>query len=316
MTPRPGPPGEGRVSGVRLKRTVDAAQLLMRGKLRRVERHWERSKRNGCEPRRDSEHGPSGSSEPTGKVSRRKRHGSALGCDRTATRSPVPSPASADGEVRPAARLERPETWRTPGSAAGCNKPAKCQVEQTVEVGRNGKDGTCSGRGSPGPKVAPRRQADSFGKTHGGSSSEQRRHREWTPGAHVDGGAIFDNPMRGVRRPHGRETSGREARRRAHHGRRTAQAGLSLRRRSEVHEGRAVWSTRPQGAREREVPRSPASSSHTKSMEGQGGRVEKANDPRPAHALATPRCDPGRSGEEVNDPEGHADSREAAKAHG
>jgi hypothetical protein len=44
--------------------------------------------------------------------------------------------------------------------------------------------------------------------------------------------------------------------------------------------------------------------------------VEKANDPRPAHALATPRCGPGRSGEEVNDPEGHVNSREAAKAHG
>jgi hypothetical protein len=44
--------------------------------------------------------------------------------------------------------------------------------------------------------------------------------------------------------------------------------------------------------------------------------VEKANDPRPAHALATPRCDPGRSGEEVNDPEDPANSLEAAKAYG
>lgn len=53
-----------------------------------------------------------------------------------------------------------------------------------------------------------------------------------------------------------------------------------------------------------------------KPMEGQGGRVEKANDPQPAHALATPRCGPGRSGEEVNDPEGPANSREAAEAFG
>jgi len=54
----------------------------------------------------------------------------------------------------------------------------------------------------------------------------------------------------------------------------------------------------------------------SKSVEGQGGHVEKANDPRPAHALATPRCGPGRSGEEVNDPEGPTNSREAAEAYG
>jgi hypothetical protein len=44
--------------------------------------------------------------------------------------------------------------------------------------------------------------------------------------------------------------------------------------------------------------------------------VEKANDPQPARALATPCCGPGRSGEEVNSPEGPANSREAAEALG
>ena len=44
-TPEPGSPGDGREPGVRLKCTVDAAQLLTREKLRRVERHWERSQR-------------------------------------------------------------------------------------------------------------------------------------------------------------------------------------------------------------------------------------------------------------------------------
>jgi hypothetical protein len=34
------------------------------------------------------------------------------------------------------------ETWRTPGPAAGCNKPAKPCAEQTAEVVRNDKGGT------------------------------------------------------------------------------------------------------------------------------------------------------------------------------
>jgi hypothetical protein len=51
-----------------------------------------------------------------------------------------------------------------------------------------------------------------------------------------------------------------------------------------------------------------------KAKEGQEGRVEKANDPQPARALATPCCGSGRSGEEVYSPEGPANSREAAKA--
>jgi len=56
----------------------------------------------------------------------------------------------------------RPETWRTPWPAAGCNKPAECRrvlllagglaAEQTVEAGRNGRDGTSRGLGRPRPK--------------------------------------------------------------------------------------------------------------------------------------------------------------------
>jgi hypothetical protein len=39
-------------------------------------------------------------------------------------------------------------TRRTPGSAAGCNKPALQQVEQTVEVASNHEDGTGRRRGA------------------------------------------------------------------------------------------------------------------------------------------------------------------------
>jgi len=47
-----------------------------------------------------------------------------------------------------------PETRRTPWSAAGRKKPATCSAEQTVEVGRNDKDGTSPEIGISGPKVA------------------------------------------------------------------------------------------------------------------------------------------------------------------
>jgi hypothetical protein len=40
------------------------------------------------------------------------------------------------------------ETRRTPGSAAGCNKPASAPEEEAVEVVRNHEDGTC-GEGGP-----------------------------------------------------------------------------------------------------------------------------------------------------------------------
>ena len=56
----------------------------------------------------------------------------------------------ASGERRVSAKVDpRRETGRTPGSAAGCNKPAKPCAEQAAEVGRNDKGGTCSGVATP-----------------------------------------------------------------------------------------------------------------------------------------------------------------------
>jgi hypothetical protein len=187
-TPEPGPPGDGRRSGVRLKGAVDAEQLLAREKLRRVERHRERSTRHEREPRRAA--GPAlRGRDGDAATSAKGRQGTHLRERTGSDRTPRPLSASAKNRVRHAGRLGRPETWRTPGSAAGRNKPAKCQVEQTVEAGRNGKGGTSPGGGIPGPKVAPRRRATSLGKHASGSSPEQRDHREWTPGTQVDGGA-------------------------------------------------------------------------------------------------------------------------------
>ena len=45
------------------------------------------------------------------------------------------------------------ETGRTPGSEAGCNKPAVLEREQTVEVVRNGEDGTSEVGGTTSPKA-------------------------------------------------------------------------------------------------------------------------------------------------------------------
>ena len=68
-------------------------------------------------------------------------------------------------------RARESETWRTPWSAAGCNKPADRRTsgssdllaaEETAGAGRNGKSGTCEGLGSPEPK------------------SRRRPGREWT----------------------------------------------------------------------------------------------------------------------------------------
>jgi hypothetical protein len=80
------------------------------------------------------------------------------------------TPAAADGPLRRAGHRARgplssregprdadigPETWRTPWSAAGCNKPATGPAEQTAEAGRNGKGGTSSKGGNFEPKVVP-----------------------------------------------------------------------------------------------------------------------------------------------------------------
>ena len=48
--------------------------------------------------------------------------------------------------------MKSPETGRTPGSEAGCNKPAGLEREKAVEVVRNGEDGTCGVIGMALPK--------------------------------------------------------------------------------------------------------------------------------------------------------------------
>jgi hypothetical protein len=125
-TPEPGPPGNGRRSGVRLKSTVDAEQLLTREKLRRVERHWERSKRDEREPRRQCEQGPPGSGEPGDMVGGRNLEGSPLGVQPEGDRKPRHSPALAGGRVR------RRETTRTTGNMA--NPRIGSRVQQTCKV--------------------------------------------------------------------------------------------------------------------------------------------------------------------------------------
>ena len=44
------------------------------------------------------------------------------------------------------------ETYGTPGSAAGCNKPANLVAEQTDEVVRNGEVGAGRGSSTSAPK--------------------------------------------------------------------------------------------------------------------------------------------------------------------
>jgi hypothetical protein len=55
---------------------------------------------------------------------------------------------------------------------------------------------------------------------------------------------------------------------------------------------------------------------HPNLTQDQGGPAEKANYPQPIRLLATPRCGFGHSGEDVKDPEGPANSREAVSAFG
>jgi len=79
-----------------------------------------------------------------------------------------------------------PETWRTPWSAAGCNRPARHCAEKTVEAGRNGKGGTSSGPGGPEPKAdVPRLRG-----TEARSGRAELMSTE---------GRSLDNPKRGVR---------------------------------------------------------------------------------------------------------------------
>jgi len=73
----------------------------------------------------------------------------------------------------------RPETRRTPGLAAGCNKPARRSVEQTVGVGRNDRGGTHVERGSSTSKAG------------------LRFDREWTRSAETVEGRSLMNLKRG-----------------------------------------------------------------------------------------------------------------------
>jgi len=61
--------------------------------------------------------------------------------------------------------------------AAGCNRPAKLRAEQTVEVVRNGENGTNRFDGIDRSKVLGRRKPE--------------QHREWTHGGDVDGGVVL-----------------------------------------------------------------------------------------------------------------------------
>lgn len=67
------------------------------------------------------------------------------------------------------------ETGRTPGSDAGCNKPAGRSVEQTVEVVRAHEDGTCGAVGIASPKE--------LALVISGSGHRQERRWRGTPGA-------------------------------------------------------------------------------------------------------------------------------------
>jgi hypothetical protein len=68
------------------------------------------------------------------------------GCETRCGKSPLRRPCFG----RPDAN--GPETQRTPGSAAGCNKPATPKAEKTVEVVQNHEDGTGFEAGCLEPK--------------------------------------------------------------------------------------------------------------------------------------------------------------------
>ena len=89
-----------------------------------------------------------------------------------------------------------PETGRTPGSEAGCNKPASLEREKAVEVVRNDEDGTCRAIGMALPKARRRETVCALG--------EDRTRRD-------DGGATIWNPKRGRQTHEARQrsTSGR-----------------------------------------------------------------------------------------------------------
>jgi hypothetical protein len=122
--PEPGPPGTGRLPGVRPKSSVDAAQLLTREKLRRVERHRERSKRDERQPRYGGEPDPLGSSQHRSRAGRRKQDDHPLVSDQNADES----------RILPCLgrRRNADETTRTTGNMA--NPMIGSRVQQTCKV--------------------------------------------------------------------------------------------------------------------------------------------------------------------------------------
>jgi len=77
-----------------------------------------------------------------------------------------------------------PETRRTPGSAAGRNRPARLPAEQAIKAVRNREGGTRPVRWH-GRAEAPSHVANPHG----------RRAQEWTRATQVDGEAIFEQPQ-------------------------------------------------------------------------------------------------------------------------
>jgi len=125
-------------------------------------------------------------------------------------------------------------------------------------------------------------------------------------------GRIYDNPMRGAQVQRDEPRTAIRSARFEEQGRWAAQTGLRLRRRGEGQEGPAIGRPDPKARTSEKSLADPFR--FQQANKGQGGRVEKANDPQPARALATPCCGIRRSGEEVYSPEGPANSREATKA--
>jgi len=153
-------PGRKRRSGCDPVGTTDAVQLSARGKLRRVTRHRERYEAAACSPRRDATSAPSPrrDADPQGTANLQgdaphprvgTRQGPAAGPAGPGRKDREGRSATARrlvaGRGRGAGYCPRPETWRTPRSVSGCNRPEKCQVEQAAEAGRNGRGGTRPG---------------------------------------------------------------------------------------------------------------------------------------------------------------------------
>jgi len=80
---------------------------------------------------------------------------------------------------------KEPETRRTPGSAAGCNKPARLRAEKAIRTVRNREGGTRPARWQ--------RQADVLTQKEKATSQETAA-LEWTHKAQVDGGASLETP--------------------------------------------------------------------------------------------------------------------------